>query len=75
MKPDPRIFSAALLQIGVDAACAVMVGDSLSHDIDGALAAGMRGVLLDRRARGPIAARPDVPVIGSLRELSAVLFR
>ena len=74
MKPDPRIFRAALQQIGVAPDSAVMVGDSLSHDVDGALAAGMRGVLLDRGSCRPSVPRPDVPVITSLRELPDVLF-
>jgi putative hydrolase of the HAD superfamily len=67
MKPDPAIFHAALALMGVPAAEAVMVGDSLSHDVDGARRVGMRGVLLARGPRRP--ARADVPVIGSLREL------
>jgi putative hydrolase of the HAD superfamily len=73
MKPDPRIFRAALGQVGVDPARAVMVGDSLSHDVEGALAAGMRGVLLARQG-APAATRDDVPVISSLRDLPAILF-
>lgn len=73
MKPDPRIFRAALGQVGVDPARAVMVGDSLAHDVEGALGAGMRGVLLARSAP-PRATRDDVPVISSLRDLPAVLF-
>jgi HAD superfamily hydrolase (TIGR01549 family) len=73
MKPDARIFHAALGQVGVDPANAVMVGDSLTHDVEGALAVGMRGVLLARKG---LAASPrdDVPVIRSLRDLPAVLF-
>jgi HAD superfamily hydrolase (TIGR01549 family) len=73
MKPDPRIFRAALGQVGVTPARAVMVGDSLAHDVEGALAAGMRGVLLARSVR-PSGTRDDVPVIASLRDLPAVLF-
>ena len=57
MKPHPSIFDAALRLVGVPAAEAVMVGDSLTHDIDGALQVGMRGVLVRRsgepRARTP----------------------
>jgi HAD superfamily hydrolase (TIGR01549 family) len=68
LKPHPRIFRAALDQMRVAADEAVMVGDSLPHDVLGARQAGMRGVLI---ARGGCAARPDqdVPVITSLREL------
>jgi HAD superfamily hydrolase (TIGR01662 family) len=67
MKPNPRIFTAALELMGVAAPDAVMVGDSLSHDVAGARRAGMRAILLARgQASEPEA---DVPVIRSLREL------
>jgi putative hydrolase of the HAD superfamily len=79
MKPHPSIFAAALRLVDVAPADAVMVGDSIRHDVEGALAAGMRAVLLHRgatvlplladlRARG-------VPVIKSLGELPEILGR
>jgi putative hydrolase of the HAD superfamily len=71
MKPHPSIFEAALRAARVEAAEAVMVGDSLAHDIDGATRLGMRGVLVARS--GPVTAPPDVPVIRSLRELPALV--
>ncbi len=43
-KPDPAIFAAALA--GVVPATALHVGDSVEHDVAGALAAGMRAVLV-----------------------------
>ena len=67
MKPHRSIFEAALRAARVEAAEAVMVGDSLTHDVDGARRLGMRGVLVARS--GPVTAPPDVPVIRSLREL------
>ena len=86
MKPHPSIFNAALASTGVGAEEAVMVGDSYAHDIEGALRAGMRAVLVARspsarvaaprslRAGGSVDALPaDVPVITSLRELPALL--
>ena len=36
MKPDPRIFQEALDRMDVAASRAVMVGDSLAHDVIGA---------------------------------------
>ena len=52
---------------------AVMVGDSLVHDVEGARRLGMRGILV-ARGGGPIAGCPaDVPVIRSLHELPALL--
>jgi putative hydrolase of the HAD superfamily len=71
MKPHPSIFEAALRGAGVMASESVMVGDSLTHDVDGARRLGMRGVLVSRS--GPVAAPPDVPVIVSLRELPPLL--
>jgi len=71
LKPHRSIFEAALRGAGVEASEAVMVGDSLTHDVDGARRLGMRGVLVARS--GPVEAPPDVPVIHSLRELPALL--
>lgn len=76
MKPHPSIFEAALKLAGVSASDAVMVGDSLTQDIDGARRVGMRGILVRRsetidRPRERI----DVPVIRSLTELTEVLQR
>ena len=71
MKPHPSIFEAALRGVGVPASESVMVGDNLTHDVEGARRLGMRGVLVSRS--GPVAAPPDVPVIQSLRELPALL--
>ena len=72
MKPHPSIFETALRRIGAATEEAVMVGDSLQHDIAGARRLGMRAVLVSRTGpRGDCP--PDVPVIGSLRELWAYL--
>src|SRR6267378_3210374 len=64
MKPHPSIFSAALQLVDVAPAEAVMVGDSLRHDVEGAMRAGMRGVLL-HRGDSPTARASElgVPVI------------
>lgn len=73
MKPHPSIFEAALAQAGVSSPRdAVMVGDSMAHDIEGARRIGMRGVLVARSGE-PQAVPPDVSVVRSLRELPAVL--
>ena len=75
MKPHPSIFSAALQLVGVRPAEAVMVGDSLKHDVEGTIRAGMRGVLLHRGDTPTAPGALDVPVIRSLRELPALLNR
>jgi putative hydrolase of the HAD superfamily len=73
MKPHPSIFAAALQLVSVDPQDAIMVGDSVRQDVEGALRAGMRAVLL-HRGSGPHAsqislAADGIPVINSLREL------
>ncbi|TML53370.1 MAG: hypothetical protein E6G21_02755 [Actinobacteria bacterium] len=47
------IFQAALERLEVEPAAAVMVGDSIEDDVEGANAVGMRGLLLDRENRYP----------------------
>ena len=72
MKPHPSIFEAALRRAQVSAGQAVMVGDSLRHDVEGARRLGMRGVLVARSGLS-IGCPPDIPVIQSLRELRPLL--
>jgi HAD superfamily hydrolase (TIGR01549 family) len=50
-KPHASIFVAVLDLIEVAPADAAMVGDSFEDDIEGALALGMRAVLVDRLGR------------------------
>ena len=71
LKPHPSIFEAALTQAGVEARASLMVGDSIEHDVHGARAVGMRGVLL-HRGDGPLP-EVDVPVIRNLTDLPALL--
>lgn len=73
MKPHPSIFAEALCRLGVQPSNALMVGDSVRDDVEGAQRVGMRAALV-HRSEGPhprvreLAAR-GVPVIRSLREL------
>ena len=81
LKPHPAIFEAALAAVGEPAAAAVMVGDSVRADIEGARQIGMRAVLVRRSGDGlssPLrhALGPgyeDVPIIASLCELPRLL--
>jgi len=73
MKPHRSIFDTALEQAGVAAAESLMVGDSLKADIEGALAIGMRAVLLRRSGDLPRMVPPGVDVIRSLTELPSLL--
>jgi putative hydrolase of the HAD superfamily len=77
MKPHRSIFQAALQLVNVPAAQAVMVGDSIRQDIEGALGAGMRAILLQRGSL-PLEnheglRRRGVGIISSLTELSSLL--
>lgn len=47
-KPDPHIFRAALETLGVEPHQVVHVGDQYEADVEGARAAGITSVLLDR---------------------------
>ena len=52
-KPDPRIFHAALDQLGAAASETLYVGDVYEIDVAGARAAGMEAVLLARNGPPP----------------------
>jgi HAD superfamily hydrolase (TIGR01662 family) len=68
-KPHASIFRAVLDLLGVEPAEAVMVGDTIADDIEGAQAAGMRAILLDRASL-----RPDFePRLETLAELPTLL--
>jgi len=69
VKPSPLIFGAALELLGVAAGEAVMVGDSVEDDVEGAQACGIRAILLDRGDRFP----QQADRIESLRELPLLL--
>lgn len=56
-KPDPAPLRLACARLGVGEAQAWMVGDGY-HDIDAAIAAGIRGVWLSHSQPKPFAAEP-----------------
>jgi putative hydrolase of the HAD superfamily len=74
-KPDAAIFRHALAQVDCDTKHAVMVGDSLSRDVNGAVAAGLGAVWVNRLEHP----RPDrahqAPEVTTLSELPAALSR
>ena len=73
MKPHPSIFSEAVQRLNVQPADALMVGDSVRDDVEGALRAGMRAALVHRSVsphpRAAELAARSVPVLRSLQEL------
>jgi HAD superfamily hydrolase (TIGR01662 family) len=68
-KPHESIFRAVLALLEIEPEEAVMVGDTVEDDINGALAIGMRAVLVDRHGFG---ARYE-PCIDDLFTLPAML--
>jgi putative hydrolase of the HAD superfamily len=68
-KPDPAVFEAGLELAGCSAGDALFVGDSVANDVDGARAAGLRAVLVQRSGEHP----PGVEAVRSLGELSAIV--
>jgi len=65
-KPDPRFFEIALARSGARRESTIHVGDLYHVDVEGARAAGLRGVLLDEAGLYPDV---DCPRVRSLDEL------
>jgi putative hydrolase of the HAD superfamily len=70
-KPDPEIFLHAARVLGTHPEECVMVGDSVSRDIKGAAAAGMKTALVCRAAQAPDAGQHWS--VRTVAELEAVL--
>jgi putative hydrolase of the HAD superfamily len=71
-KPEAEIFALACKRLGVEPAQAAHVGDRLDLDAEGAAAAGLRGIWLDRLETAPH--HTQIERISALHELPAVLF-
>ena len=70
-KPDRRIFSEAVDRAGSAPARTLFVGDSVVQDIEGAKRAGLRPVLVSRRADGQVP--PGVGPVPVLRVIPDLL--
>jgi putative hydrolase of the HAD superfamily len=68
-KPSPDIFDSALKILGISSAEAVFVGDTVDADIEGAKAAGMKAIYLERREQRISANSQPDQTIKSLKEL------
>ena len=64
-KPHPQSYLEACRRLGVEPDSTLMVGDSLANDVEGARAAGLKALHLDRSGGGDIS---------SLAELNALDF-
>ena len=71
-KPDPAIFVRALELAGATAGETVHVGDTAAEDVEGARAAGIRALLLERNGG---AGRGEQATIASLDEIDDHLER
>jgi HAD superfamily hydrolase (TIGR01549 family) len=73
-KPHRGIFEWALAEATVDPEAVIHVGDHLDADVEGAMAVGISGVLIDRAGRfGPGEVPAGVPLIRSLDELLPIV--
>lgn len=71
-KPDGAIFSAALRVAAVPATAALHVGDSVREDVEGARAAGIEAVLVNRDgAPAPVAGARVIASLAELPEMAA----
>lgn len=68
-KPAAAVFEAGLALAGCTAGEALFVGDSVDNDVEGARAAGMRGVLVQRDGEPPA----GVETVRSLEALTTLL--
>jgi putative hydrolase of the HAD superfamily len=65
-KPDASIFRYALSRLARPQEQTVMLGDGLNRDIDGALAAGLRAIWVNRLGHARPADRQDVVEVSTL---------
>jgi putative hydrolase of the HAD superfamily len=70
-KPAPAIFTHAAAALGCAPGEILHVGDSIEHDIAGALAAGLHAAWLDHNR--PVNLDPRVLRLQSLTELPALV--
>jgi putative hydrolase of the HAD superfamily len=64
-KPDPRLFRRGLELAGVEARDALLVGDTIAYDVEGARAAGIPAVLIVREGEPP----DGIPAVRRLTDL------
>lgn len=72
-KPDPRILTIALQELGVEARESVYVGDDAAVDQQAAHAAGLAFVWVDRGRRVPRGVRRPRRRVKHLREVAGLL--
>lgn len=72
-KPDPRVYTRALQELGVTAADAWMVGDHIEFDVDHPQRMGITGIWIDAAGAGLPAGSPVRPdrIVRRLSDLRA----
>jgi FMN phosphatase YigB (HAD superfamily) len=74
MKPRPDAFLAAVDRLGLTPPDVLFVGDSLSSDVAGAAAAGLRSCWFERRATGLPHGTPTPEfIVRRLEEVAALV--
>ena len=74
-KPSPEIFLQALQRLGVDASETVFVGDTVDADVQGAKAAGMKTIYIERRLQEEKEAACPDQTIKRLDQLATAIER
>lgn len=72
-KPDPRIFTTALVRMALSPADVLVVGDSLEKDVVGSAAAGLRCIWINRTGAPLVGEVTPALEIRSLRELAGAI--
>jgi putative hydrolase of the HAD superfamily len=72
-KPERSIFEHTLSLLGSDREHAVVIGDSLARDVDGAIAAGLSAVWVNCSGRSRPENRPGLVEIAKLSDLPGAL--
>ena len=71
LKPEPAAFEAMQRQLGMFPGNLVMVGDSWTDDVEGAVAAGWTAIWVNREAKPRPAHDPELPIY-EVRNLARV---
>ncbi len=72
-KPEPAVFDLVLKRLGLSAEEAVMVGNSLTSDIEGAQRAGIRSIWINRDGAECDLEKPPDAEVKSLSEIAAIV--
>jgi putative hydrolase of the HAD superfamily len=72
-KPSPEAFRRVCDELAVAASDAVYVGDSITHDVEGALSAGLTPVWVDRHGGAACSLPQGAHSVESLSELPRLL--